>query len=140
MALTQLLSRIEDTNQSEHRKTREVIKERLRKRKESEVGDKEMDSVPHPTYNSEWEKYRHAFLSRPVKTLNNANERLIGKPEALDVSQEEEQRARSLVHAKILDSLRYQAMETRYEDVEEAYPKTLDWLFDDFETPALNAV
>jgi len=37
-----------------------------------------------------------------------------------------------LVHAKILDSLKYQTMETCYEDVMEAYPKTLDWAFDGF--------
>jgi hypothetical protein len=47
---------------------------------------------------------------------------------------------RSLVHARILENLKYVTMKTRYENVREPYPRTFDWLFDDFAAPALTSL
>lgn len=172
MALTQLLSRIEDSNINEHRKTREMIKERVRKREESlseeikaylkkkaeeEKAENEAKKEPtkkkfvfHPElfYDQEDLERRKQFWDSPESAsmkVDNRKEvevikRIFGKPEAVDVTMEEEQSVRFLVHTKILKSLNYPTMKTRYEDVAEAYPKTFRWLFDDSTTPVLTSL
>lgn len=162
MALTQLLSRIEDTNMSEHRKTRAMVKERVRKREErileeyrefkkekaekeeksqadgSKVTSKKKVPILKFSYGPQQDDAREDFfLDAPAEGSMEVDTEITATPEVIDITQEEEHRVRSLVHARILESLKYSTMMTRYEDVAEAYPKTFDWLFDDCATPAL---
>ncbi len=154
MALTQVLSRMDDANMNEHHKTREMIEERVRKRKDSLTKDAEstrkmMDINQQPLYDQDLVERRNQFwldfeesrknVGKKNDDETNSKEGISGMPDAIDVSFKDEQRARSLVHSTILDSLRYSTMRTRYEEVFEAYPKTFDWLFNESTTPELTA-
>ncbi|CZR63072.1 uncharacterized protein PAC_12969 [Phialocephala subalpina] len=56
---------------------------------------------------------------------------ITAKIEMLDVGHAEEQRLRLSVQKKLLESLRYPDMTSRYEDVLQAHPKTFEWIFAD---------
>ncbi|KAG0648144.1 hypothetical protein D0Z07_6009 [Hyphodiscus hymeniophilus] len=51
--------------------------------------------------------------------------------EMLDISDDAEQKLRRSVQRGIIESLRFPAMTNRYEDVDEAYPSTFEWAFED---------
>lgn len=109
---------------SEHRKTREMVSERVRQRNEQTRRDAREDLV----------------LDNLVQSSTNVHANISARPEVININQEEEHRARSLVHARIVESLKYSTMTSRYEDVIEAYPKNFDWLFDESAAPALTSL
>jgi hypothetical protein len=90
LALTQLLSRLEATNVSEHRKTRAMV-----------IGRVGLDD----------------------DGVISAN------PEPLEVLRDEEEEVRLKVQVRILESLRFSTITSRYEDVSETYNKTFNWIF-----------
>jgi hypothetical protein len=54
---------------------------------------------------------------------------ILANPEPLEVLRDEEEEARSKVQVRILETLRFSTMTSRYEEVSETYNKTFNWIF-----------
>lgn len=73
---------------------------------------------------------RHAVLDAMCERNNvprDESQEIITGIELLSISQSSEQQLRNKVQAEILESLKYEEMTTRFEDVNEAHPETFEW-------------
>jgi hypothetical protein len=121
LAFTQLLSRLESLNRDDHRLTRDMLNERFcdrsaRRRSRSDSSD---TSDHFDSSNNEPGRLRLKYKE------------IVSDIEMLDVSDTAESKLRAFVGKKILQSLWYSSMTSRYEDVIEAHPKTFEWAFTD---------
>ena len=71
------------------------------------------------------------FKSREQIDPSGNIEEITAGIEMLAVSRSEESKLRRSVQIKILESLRFPTMTSRYESVVEAYPKTFEWAYGD---------
>lgn len=113
-ALTQLVSRLEAQNITEHRVTRAAFISGLR----------------YIEYQEDFEKWR-AKQDGPRPEPPDKETYINAAIGILNVSDEEERELRSDVNDGILNSLKFSDMTERYDKVAEAFENTYEWIFHD---------
>ncbi|CZR66458.1 uncharacterized protein PAC_16359 [Phialocephala subalpina] len=117
LALTQLLGRIESSNQTEHQRTRAALLQSLRAEDHSnkilmlELCGEDRD------------------VARLKEHWDNTNVNCVNQ--VLDTIKDQELMLRNAVGKHILEGLRPSTLHRRYEEIIESYPTTFQWIFED---------
>jgi hypothetical protein len=70
-----------------------------------------------------------ADLRKDIYSQSSTVDTITAQVEMLNVGPEKESQLRDVVNRTILEQLSYPHMTNRYEEIQEAYPKTYDWIF-----------